>query len=65
MTDHYYFEVQKAVEQLQGNNNLWFAGMWTYDNDSHESAIISAIKVAERLAPDSGHLKILQNQVFR
>jgi len=60
-TDRNYFEVQKVIERLQGNNNLWFAGMWTYDNDSHESAIISAIKIAERLAPNSERLKILHS----
>ena len=58
--DHHYFEAQEAVLPLQGVNNLWFAGMWTYNNDSHESAIISAMKVAERLAPASERLKILQ-----
>jgi hypothetical protein len=49
-----------VVEQLQGNHNLWFAGMWTYNNDSHESAVISAIKIAERLAPNSDRLNILK-----
>jgi predicted NAD/FAD-binding protein len=60
IVDHHYFEAQKVVEQLQGNHNLWFAGMWTYNNDSHESAIISAIKIAERLAPNSDRLNILK-----
>lgn len=60
-TDSRYFHAQSVVEKAQGLNHLWFAGMWTYDNDSHESAIISAIKVAQHLAPESERLKILQD----
>lgn len=59
VTDYHYFQAQEAIAEAQGKDNLWFAGMWTYDNDSHESAIVSAIKVAERLAPHSERLKII------
>jgi len=48
-----YFQVQKALSMIQGVNNLWFVGNYTFDNDSHESAIISAINVARELAPKS------------
>jgi len=58
----YYFQAQKFIEQVQGNNNLWFVGMWTFDNDSHESAINSAIKIAKQLAPNSDRLKVLEGQ---
>ncbi|VEG91651.1 FAD-dependent oxidoreductase [Legionella spiritensis] len=58
--DRFYFEAQEMVRQIQGHGNLWFAGMWTYDNDSHESAIISAMNVAEHLAPGSRRLEILK-----
>jgi uncharacterized protein len=54
-----YFEAQKGITQLQGANHLWFAGVYTHDVDSHESAVLSAIKVAQRLAPQSARLKKL------
>lgn len=55
-----YFETQKAISAIQGNYNLFFAGNYTFDNDSHESAIMSAIKVAKQLVPDSERLKNLE-----
>ncbi len=54
-----YFKSQKTIENLQGRNNLWLAGLYTHDIDAHESAVVSAIKVAKRLAPDSERLKKL------
>lgn len=54
-----YFEAQKAVEAIQGNRQLWFAGVYTYDVDSHESAILSAARLAQKLAPNSSRLKQL------
>lgn len=55
-----YFHVQRAIQLLQGRDNLWFAGNWTFDNDSHESAIHSAIKIAEHLSPESERLLIFK-----
>ncbi|VVC76611.1 hypothetical protein AQUSIP_19340 [Aquicella siphonis] len=60
VTDYNFFMVQDEIRKLQGNNNIWFVGMWTYDNDSHESAIASAVRVAQHLAPDSERLKVFQ-----
>ena len=54
-----YFEAQKGIAQLQGANHLWFAGVYTQDVDSHESALVSALKTARRLAPGSSRLKEL------
>jgi predicted NAD/FAD-binding protein len=51
-----YFDAQKAIALVQGNNNLFFAGVYTYDIDSHEDAIVSAINVAQKLAPTSERL---------
>lgn len=51
-----YFYVQNAIQAVNGNQNLWFAGMYTIDNDSHESAIVSAMRVAQGLAPASERL---------
>jgi predicted NAD/FAD-binding protein len=54
-----YFAAQKGITQLQGEKHLWFAGVYTQDVDSHESALLSAIKIARRLAPHSTRLKEL------
>lgn len=54
-----YFQVQKAIEMIQGNHHLWFAGNYTHDNDSHESAIVSAINVVKKITPDSRRLASL------
>ncbi|KTC98393.1 FAD-dependent oxidoreductase [Legionella erythra] len=59
-TDKAFFEAQKAAQAEQGQYNLWFAGMWMNDIGSHEDAIVSAIHIAERLAPNSARLHILQ-----
>jgi len=54
-----YFEAQRALARAQGRRNLWFAGMYTQDIDCHESAIRSAVNVAEQLEPRSANLALL------
>lgn len=54
-----YFETQKKLAYLQGKNNLWIAGFYTHDTDSHNSAIVSAITIAKKLAPQTERLKKL------
>lgn len=54
-----YFETQKAISDYQGANNLWLAGFYTTDIDSHNSAILSAITIAKKLAPLSVRLATL------
>jgi len=51
-----HFAAQRALAPLQGRNNLWIAGLYTHDVDCHESAIVSAVKIAQRLAPQSSNL---------
>jgi len=51
-----YFAAQKAIQQLQGQQGVWFAGVQTYDVDCHESVVLSAIQVARQLNPDSPRL---------
>lgn len=51
-----YFKAQNSLIPLQGNNNLWLAGFYTHDVDSHNSAIVSAINIAKKLAPHSERL---------
>lgn len=54
-----HFALQRRLQPLQGRNNLWLAGVYTHDVDCHESAVMSAINVARRLAPQSARLKRL------
>jgi uncharacterized protein len=54
-----YFATQAYLATVQGQHNLWFAGMYTQDVDLHESAILSAVQVARCLAPDSARLQRL------
>jgi predicted NAD/FAD-binding protein len=41
----------RALAPLQGSGGLFFSGVYTAGFDSQESAVYSAMKVAERLAP--------------
>jgi predicted NAD/FAD-binding protein len=54
-----HFQSQKALALLQGRDNLWFAGVYAHDIDCHESAIVSAVKIARRLDPGSRNLRQL------
>jgi uncharacterized protein len=44
-----YYHAQKIVQQSQGLTGLWFAGSYTQGIDSHESAISSAVQIAEKI----------------
>lgn len=55
-----YFETQRFIATVQGRNNLWFAGVHTYDVDVHESSVISAMNIAKRLSPSSTRLRQLR-----
>lgn len=54
-----YFQAQEAIARLQGVHNLWLAGLYTNDVDDHESAIVSALFIAQKLAPHSERLQAL------
>jgi len=54
-----YFRAQAELAAFQGQDQLWLAGIYTQGLDCHESAIRSAIKVAQQLAPHSIRLKTL------
>ncbi len=49
--DHHlqYFANQVPLAALQGRNNLWLAGSYTFGVDSHETAIRSGASVVTRL----------------
>lgn len=54
-----YFETQKQISETLGHKNLWIAGFYTTDLDSHNSAILSAITIAKKLNPDNSRLHYL------
>ncbi len=51
-----YFKTQTYLKNVQGENNLWLAGCYMDNLDSHESAIASALNIAEKLMPQSNRL---------
>ncbi|WP_426518290.1 FAD-dependent oxidoreductase [Diaminobutyricibacter sp. McL0618] len=58
--DTAYFDAQQRLRPLQGAHGVSLAGLYTADADSHESAILSAVAVAARLAPDAARLARLR-----
>jgi predicted NAD/FAD-binding protein len=50
----------RALRPLQGRNGLYFGGQHTTGVDLQETAVYSAIKVAEMLAPTSARLAALR-----
>ena len=53
----------RALSQLQGRNGLYFSGHYTTGMDLQESALYSAMKVAEVLAPGSRTLASLNTRL--
>jgi predicted NAD/FAD-binding protein len=47
----HHLRVQRAIEEFNGTKGLWLAGMYTRGSDFHESAVRSAIRVADSIAP--------------
>jgi uncharacterized protein len=54
-------EAARALRQLQGHRGLYFSGQYTTGFDSQESAVYSAMKVAESVAPHSPTLVSLKS----
>src|SRR5690606_25474303 len=50
----------RKMADFQGLNGLYFSGQYTTGMDLQESAVYSAMKVAERLAPESTALASLR-----
>jgi uncharacterized protein len=59
-----YYRAQGNLVQLQGQNNLWLAGVYMHDVDCHESAVVSAVRIAQRLVPTSANLGKLTAPTF-
>ncbi|HET6284523.1 MAG TPA: FAD-dependent oxidoreductase [Polyangia bacterium] len=53
-------QAARALRPLQGRNGLYFSGQYTTGMDLQESAVYSAMKVAEMLAPGSQTLASLK-----
>ncbi|MCA9544715.1 MAG: FAD-dependent oxidoreductase [Myxococcales bacterium] len=54
---------QARIAALQGDGGVWAAGMYTAGVDNHESALRSALRVAERLAPGAERVAWLAQQI--
>ncbi|HRI11157.1 MAG TPA: FAD-dependent oxidoreductase [Nannocystaceae bacterium] len=54
-----HYAIQRELAALQGHGGVWAAGLYTCDVDNHESALMSAIRVARDLAPASPNLQAL------
>ncbi|MFH8251566.1 FAD-dependent oxidoreductase [Microbacterium sp. B2969] len=55
-----YFDAQARLKRLRGSHGVWLAGLYADDADSHESAVHSAVTIAEQLAPGSRRLRVLR-----
>jgi predicted NAD/FAD-binding protein len=53
-------QAARALRPLQGRDDLYFSGQYTTGFDSQESAVYSAMKVAQSLAPHSQTLASLK-----
>lgn len=51
---------QERLAARQGADDLSFAGDWTHDFGSHEDAVQSAMRVCDRLAPNTARLAALR-----
>ena len=56
-------QAARALRPLQGRDGLYFSGQYTTGFDSQESAVYSAMKVAESLAPGSQTLASLKTRL--
>lgn len=58
-----YFDAQKALQGMQGDSNIWLAGLYMYNIDSHDSALMSAISIAKQIAPQGLRLNAVSKNV--
>lgn len=58
-----FIRAQRRLDSRQGRGGVWFAGSYTLEVDSQESALLSAMRVVSRLAPDAPRLLELQGAV--
>lgn len=51
-----FIRTQRLLAPHQGRGGVWFAGSYTRETDSQETALLSAIEVVERLFPEAPNL---------
>ncbi|PRW63507.1 FAD-dependent oxidoreductase [Actinopolyspora mortivallis] len=56
---------QSELDRMQGRNGTHFAGSWTVDVDSQESAVRSACSAVRRILPSAPRLALLTEQSGR
>jgi predicted NAD/FAD-binding protein len=52
---------QTSLLTFQGQGDLWFAGGYLKPYDSQETALVSALEIAERMLWDSTRARALRN----
>jgi predicted NAD/FAD-binding protein len=55
-----FIDALRRLDDFQGRGGVWFAGSYTREVDSQESALTSAMSVVERIDPDAPNLRALQ-----
>jgi len=55
-----FTRAQAALDPLQGRHHVWFAGSHCIEVDSQDTALRSAMRVADVLAPTSAHYSALK-----
>ncbi len=56
-----FIDAGRRLRSLQGRSRIWFAGSYTREVDSQESALLSAMAVVRDLAPEAPHLLELES----
>jgi uncharacterized protein len=63
LIDPHAIAATRALQAHQGRGGLWFSGAHTTGSDLQETALWSAMQVAEQLAPSAPHLTALQSRL--
>lgn len=56
-----FIEAQRRLAAFQGRAGVWFAGSYTLEVDSQETALLSAMNVVRQLAPQAPNLVALES----
>ncbi|MBL9021423.1 MAG: FAD-dependent oxidoreductase [Myxococcales bacterium] len=65
LLDPAFFRGQAALERAQGRGNLWFAGSYCRDVDLQETALQSALRVADSIAASAPNVMRLRAAATR
>jgi predicted NAD/FAD-binding protein len=58
-----FIEAGRALAQYQGQDGVWFAGSYTREVDSQDTALLSAMSVVRDLDPSAPNLLALESQL--